>query len=80
MVMIPIKISAGLKFPPLTNKPITSGTTMDARLPIKLKTPPVNPIKCFGARVETKTQVIVAKPFPKKASAIKKMMSAGLLT
>jgi hypothetical protein len=40
----------------------------------------VRPIKFLGARVETKTQVMVAKPFPKKASAIKNMIHAVLST
>ena len=69
----PIKTSAGLKFPPLARNPITIGTTIDARFPMKLNTPPVNPIKCFGESKETKIQEINAIPAPKNAAAIKKM-------
>ncbi len=60
--------SAGLKFPPLARYPMTIGTTMDAKLPVKLKMPPVNPIKCLGDNSETNTQEINAMPAPKKAN------------
>ena len=64
----PMNTRAGLKFPPLARYPITIGTTIDAKLPMKLKTPPVNPIKCLGDNIETKTQEINAIPAPKKAN------------
>ena len=76
----PIKIRANVKLPSRAKKPMTIGTTIDANPPIKLNTPPVNPIRCLGARVETKTQVIDAKPFPKKAMVIKKIISGVLFT
>ena len=72
----PINTRAGLKFPPLAKYPITIGTTIDAKLPMKLKTPPVNPIKCLGDNIETKTQEIKAIPAPKKASDMKKITMA----
>ena len=56
------------------------GTETEDKLPMKLNAPPVTPIKCFGANNETNTQVIEAIPFPKKAIAINKMISAGLFT
>ena len=77
---LPIKINAGEKLPSETKKPITIGTTTAAKPPIKLKTPPVNPTKCFGARVDTNTHVIEASPLPKKAIAINNIIKDGLLT
>ena len=67
-----MKTRAGLKSPSRVRYPIAMGTTMDAKLPIKLKTPPVRPIRCLGDKSETKTQEINAIPAPKKASDIKK--------
>ena len=77
---VPTKTSAGLKFPPLARTPITIGTIIDARLPIKLKMPPVRPIKCLGDKSETNTQEIQAIPTPKNESDIKEIMSAVSLT
>ena len=57
---MPMKMRAGVKLRCRAKKPITPGTIIDARPPIKLKAPPVNPIKCTGASVETKTHVIEA--------------------
>ncbi len=56
------------------------GTETEDKFPMKLNAPPVTPIKFFGANNETNTQVIEAMPFPKKAIAINKIISAGLLT
>lgn len=72
-VIAPIKYSAGLKSPSFTKIPITTGTITADSPPIKLNTPPTNPIKCLGAINETNTHVIDAKPLPKKASVINKM-------
>ena len=72
--------SAGAKFPPLAKKPITIGTMIEAKPPIKLKTPPVKPTKCLGASVETNTHVIEARPFPKNAIAINMIMRDVLFT
>lgn len=77
---MPTKISAGAKLPPLTKNPITRGTTTEERLPMKLNTPPVRPIKGLGAKAETKIHEMAAKPFPKKAMVIKRMISAVLST
>jgi hypothetical protein len=42
-------ISGRVKSFPLIKKPMDSGTTMAARLPMKLNTPPVRPIRRSGA-------------------------------
>ena len=52
---------------------------MAAKLPTKLKTPPVRPMRCSGAIVETSDQVIEAKPLPKKAQVKNAVTVAGLL-
>jgi hypothetical protein len=66
IVTAPINNRAGSKFALLASQPIMIGIPMDAGLPRKLNTPLVTLIRSFGAKVETNTQVIVAKPFPKK--------------
>ena len=80
MVTAPINNKAGSKLPLRASQPIMIGIATDAKLPMKLNTPLVTPIRSFGANVETNTQVIVAKPLPKKAIAIKKMIHAVLST
>lgn len=74
MVKDPMKYRAGLKSPSLTRTPITIGTITPDSPPIKLNTPPTNPIKFFGAREETNTQVMEASPLPKNASVRNKIM------
>ena len=54
--------------------PITKGTTTADRPPAKLKTPPIKPTKRFGAKSETNTHVIDAKPLPKNAMARKRII------
>ena len=76
----PTNTSAGLKFPPLARYPMTIGTTMDARLPAKLKIPPVNPIRCLGDNSDTNTQEINAMPAPKKARDMNEIMRAVSFT
>ena len=80
MLSVPIKTRAGLKFPPLARNPMTIGTTIEAKLPAKLKIPPVKPIKCFGDNNDTNTQEIRPMPIPKKESDMNKIMSAVLST
>ena len=80
IVTAPMNSKAGSKLPWRTKYPIIIGITTEAKLPIKLNTPLVTPIRSLGASVETNTQVIVAKPLPKKATAIKKMIQAVLST
>ena len=53
---------------------MTIGTTMEAKLPAKLKIPPVNPIRCLGDNNDTNTQEINAMPAPKKASDMNAIM------
>src|SRR5258708_40231096 len=62
-----MNINADSKCPSLTSTPITIGTAMADRLPMKLNIPPVRRIRLFGASAETNAQVIDAMPFPKNA-------------
>ncbi len=75
---MPIGSKAGAKLPPSAKKPMANGTIMEAEPPIKLNTPPVNPGKFFGAKVETNTQAIEAMPLSKKARHIKKTIATLL--
>ncbi|XRF76766.1 hypothetical protein OGM84_10770 [Pediococcus acidilactici] len=68
------------KLPLETRIPITTGITIEDKAPHPLNIPPANPIKCLGANAVTNTQVMVAKPFPKKAIDINKIIKAGLET
>ena len=56
---------------------MTIGITMEERAPHRLKIPPARPSKLLGAKIVTNTQVIVASPFPKKATDIKVMIRYG---
>src|SRR5579863_5722616 len=54
-----------------------SGVVMPDRLEIKLKVPPVNPIRGLGATWEISDQPIEAMPLAKKASAMKAITNSG---
>ncbi len=63
------KDEGGRKASPFARKPMTIGTITEARLPTKLNTPPVSPIKCLGAKDDTSTHVMEARPFPKRQAS-----------
>src|SRR5215471_21727853 len=54
-----------------------SGVAMPDRLEMKLKVPPVSPIRGLGATWEISDQPIDAMPLAKKASAMKAITSSG---
>src|SRR5579863_8283988 len=54
-----------------------SGVVMPDRLEMKLKVPPVRPIRGLGATWEISDQPIDAMPLAKKASAMKAITSSG---
>jgi hypothetical protein len=71
-------MSGLVKLDPLIKNSITTGTMIAAKLPTKLKTPPVSPMSLTGAIVETSGQVIEAKPLPKNAHVKEAVTYNGL--